>query len=133
MREPEHARHEGAHILRCLGVRILETRNGREDLRERDEYVCGDLGPDREIRGLRWVEVDAGVCVFAARRLDVNEVLDHGGDDHGEHGADEAGLDLLQRREVDAHACEEWVEEFVEDGDEYDEGEWAVGGVLLAK
>jgi hypothetical protein len=50
-------------------------------------------------------------------------VLDQGSDDHAEHGADEAGLDFLEGREDVAHAGELGVEEFVEDGDEDEEGE----------
>lgn len=113
MREPEDTGHQGAHVFRRFGVRVLETCDGGENLAERNEQVCGRLSPDCE----RW-RVVAGGRLVAARGFDVDEVLDQSGDDHAEHGADETGLDLLERREVDAHARQLRVEEFVEDGDE---------------
>lgn len=113
MREPEHTRHKRAHVLGRLGVSVLETSDGGEDLGEGDEEVGGCLDPDGKVG--RYVAV---ACEFAARGFGVDEVLDESGDDHAHHRADEAGLDLLDGSEVDAHAGKLGVEEFVEDGDE---------------
>lgn len=113
VREPEHTRHERAHVLRRFGVGVLETGDRGEDLGEGDEQVGGGLHPDAE----GWGDV-AVAGELAAGGFDVDEVLDQGGDDHAEHGADEAALDLFEGREDDSHAGELGVEEFVEDGNE---------------
>ena len=124
VREPEHTCHERTHVLRGFGVGVLETRDRGEDLREGDQQVGGGLHPDAEGR------FDVAVAgELAAGRFDVDEVLDQGGDDHAEHGADEAALNFLEGRENDAHARELGVEELVEDGDEAVRFECQFGGL----
>lgn len=95
MREPEHPRHQRAHVLGRFRVRVLQACDAREDFRERDEEVGGRLHPDCEVW---WVVAGAGG--EAARGFGVDEVLDYGCYDHAEHGAGEAGLDFLEGCEV---------------------------------
>jgi len=71
VREPEHARHERAHVLGRFCVRVLEARDGGEDLGESDEQVGGRLDPDGEV----W-RCFAVACEVAAGGLGVDEVLD---------------------------------------------------------
>jgi len=71
MREPEHTCHERAHVLGRLGVCVLETGDGGEDLGEGDEEVGWCLDPDGEIGGLFAV-----ACELAAGGFHVDEVLD---------------------------------------------------------
>jgi hypothetical protein len=120
VREPEHTRHQRTHVLGRLGVGVLETGDGGEDLRERDEDVGRGLGPNGEI----WFSLLTTGCRRSTGRFDVDEVLDQGRDHHAEHGADETALDLLQWSEVKAHPRDLWIEDLVEDGDEYEQGDW---------
>ena len=56
----------------------------------------------------------------AARTGLIDVVLDNSGSDHGHRSDDEAGVDTLERAEVDAVSAESRIDDFVHDGDEGD-------------
>lgn len=67
--------------------------------------------------------VEAVVGFLAAGADLVDVVLRDGGADHAAPSEEETGRDALEWGELDAHAAEARVDEFVHDRDEDDEGE----------
>lgn len=114
---------EGSHRGRSLGVGVLETGDGREDLGDGDEDVRGGLGPhadpDRRVALAR--ELSAGTLL-------VDRVLHDRSADHRTSARREPERNLLDWRETDSVPREEGVDEKVEDGNEDDETQWVKVG-----
>jgi hypothetical protein len=109
---------ERSHVLGSLCERELETSDGSENLRETDEDVWHGLGPHVDRR-----KGVARVHVLAALARRVDEVLDNGCSDHGEGSKDESECHALNGSEPDSSFAQSRVQEFVDDGDEDNEGD----------
>lgn len=122
--EKVHGLDERLHAGRRLGVGVLETSDGGENLRDTDKHICTGLGSNVDVVALsntvNLARIAEGVAVARASLVDV--VLDNGGVDHGKRGNPETGSDTVDRREVDPVLAEEREEELVHDRQEDDDG-----------
>jgi hypothetical protein len=122
--EQVHGLDEGLHAGWRLGVGILETGDGGEDLRETDEHVGSGLRGNVDVVSL----VDTVDLVGLAERLAeagsglVDVVLDDGGVHHGEGSDPETSNDTVDGRERNLGLAERRHEPLVNDGQENDDG-----------
>ena len=114
-----HSLHHTTHISRRLAMGILETGDASQDFGESDEDITAALCPHRDVDG-RATLVGRVITAFTAL---VDVVLDHAGPDHGRRGDKVSGGDSLDRREVEAHLAQGWVDEDIEERDHDYQGE----------
>jgi len=124
--ELRKGRDERLHLLGSLGESVLQRSDRSEDLGNTDEDIRSRNDPNVDRSGVR-----EAICihtrrrlVIVARRLLEDELLKNGGIQHGETGDEETGVDTFDGSKVDPDLPETWVDEFVEDGDEDDDGDW---------
>ena len=120
----EQTHNQTPHTLRRLRKRILQPRNTRKYLRQRNQHVRACLYP--HIQGARdtvTIGVFTRACAISAWVGFVEVVLEDGCPDHGCCAGEEARCDLFDGCEADTVTLEEWVDELVADGDEDDECE----------
>lgn len=104
-----------------LGVGVLETSDGNEDLGKADEDVGRRLDGNVHVVGERLAVGGGGVAVegvFVARAGVVDQVLDNGGIAQAERDPDEAQRDSRNGADVDASLAQRGVDEHVEQGGE---------------
>lgn len=114
------------HARRGLGVGVLETSDGDENLRKTDEEVGGDLYGNVNVVGQRGVAVLASGALpggIEARAGSVDDVLNDGGIGEAQGGKGEADGDAHDGLELDAHPAEHGIDELVEDGGEDEDGD----------
>jgi hypothetical protein len=122
--EEVHGLNEGLHRGGRLGVGVLETGNGRKDLRDTDEHVRAGLRGDVDVVALdgagcvlggvaQWLAVTGAGCV--------DVVLNDGSVDHGEGCNPETAGDTVNRGESDVALAQERHEELVNERQEDDD------------
>lgn len=120
VREEVHRLHEGLHARRGLGVGVLETGDGGENLRHTDEHVGRGLNGDVHSVALGGA-IDLGGCaqrVAVAGSGGVDQVLHNSGVHHGKRGDDETKGDTGDRGEGDLQAAHHGVDAGFENGNE---------------
>jgi hypothetical protein len=123
--EQEHGLNKRLHAGRCLGVGVLETGDGSEDLRDTDEHVSTGLSRNVDVVALA---LAVGVGAGCAERLAVagsglvDVVLDDGSVDHGQGTDPESNHDTVNRREVDLSLAQRGEDKLVNDRQEDDDG-----------
>jgi len=113
------------HLPGSLGESVLHRRDGGQDLGDTNEDMRSNDDPniDRSRVGEAVGILTRGWLVIMTRRLLVDELLENGGVQHCKASDEEAGVDALDRGEVDSHLPESGVDDFVEDRDENDGGD----------
>jgi hypothetical protein len=121
--EEVHGLHEGFHGGRRLGVGVLETGDGCENLGNTNEHVRAGLSGNVDV-----VAVDHAVDlsswaerVVVARSGLVDEVLDNGGVDHGQRCNPETADDTVDRGKGDLVFAECRHEDLIDERQENDD------------
>jgi hypothetical protein len=124
--EEVHGLDEGLHRRRRLGVGVLETGDGCEDLGDTDEHIRTGLRGNVDVVTL---DGAGGVLGGIAQRLTVtwtgcvDVVLNDGGVDHGEGRDPETTGDTIDGGESDVALAQERHEELVDKRQENDDGD----------
>lgn len=112
------------HSLRGFCEGIFERGDGREDLANTNQDVGTTDDPDIDVRRVgvsvgghagRWL-------IVVARALRVDEVLKGSSVHHCQSDCQETDKDTFDGGEVDSNFAKEWVDDFVKDGDEDNNG-----------
>jgi hypothetical protein len=109
--------HERLHRRRRLGVCVLETGDGDENLSQADEDVCGCLDGDVDVVRQLGLAVHAGrACSrgVVTRACGVDKVLDNGGVGHANGREAESDADTHDRAKLDSSTAKDWVEDSVQ-------------------
>lgn len=123
--EEVHGLDEGLHGRGSLGVGVLETGDGGENLRDTDEHVGRGLDGDVHVVTVGGA-VDLGGSaegVVVAGAGGVDQVLHDGGVHHGQRGDDETQGDTADGEEGDLQTAHEGVDDRLQQGDEHDDGD----------
>ena len=119
-----HGLDKGLHAGWGLGVGILETSDGGEDLRDTNEHVstslCGNMNVVALVNAIDKVSVAEGFTVAGSGLVDV--VLNDAGVDHGERSNPETSYNTVDRRERNLVLAERRHEPLVDKGQEDDDG-----------
>jgi hypothetical protein len=123
--EEVHGLDEGLHAGWRLGVGVLETGDGGENLRDTDQHVSTSLGSDMNVVAL------SNTVNFASRaeRMTVagtglvDVVLNDSSVDHGHRRNPETSDDTVDGREGNLVLAEEGEEELVHERQENDNGD----------
>lgn len=123
--EEVHGLDEGLHAGRRLGVGVLETSDGGEDLRDTDQHVSTGLGSNVDVVALSNTVDLASLAerVAVARAGLVDVVLNNSSVDHSKRSNPETSGDTVDGREVDLVLAEEREEELVHERQENDNGD----------
>jgi hypothetical protein len=123
--EEVHGLDEGLHAGRRLGVGVLETSDGGENLGDTDQHVSTSLGSDVDVVALSNTVNLASRAerVTVARTGLVDVVLNNGSVDHGHRRDPETGNDTVDGRERDLVLAEEGEEELIHKRQENDNGD----------
>lgn len=118
--EQIHGLHERLHRGRSLGVGVLQTGHGSENLRDTDEHVGRSLDGNVDPVALGGAVDFRGITerLIVTRTGRVDKVLHNSGVHHGKRGDDETQRDTSDGTEADMQTAQQRVDQGLQDGDE---------------